>query len=93
MKAEIVVVMDRDEIVEHIPYAMICETREGAKWCGRKLKERYEAEFTKEERAEASALFLLAHRWHLKTGVPDVVRMKASTMALWLRLAEFCSKV
>ena len=93
MKAEIVLCLDRDEVIQRIPYAMICETRDGARWTGRKLMERFESEFTPEERAEASALFQLAHKWHLKTGVPETVRMTAKTMALWLRLAEFCAKV
>ena len=93
MKAEISIIMDRDEVIAHIPYAVICETREGAKWCGRKLMERFEKEFTPEERVEANYLFLLAHKWYLMTGVPETVRMTAKTMALWLRLAEFCSKV
>lgn len=93
MKAEISIIMSRDEVIAQIPYALICETRESARWTGRKLAECFACEFTPEERAEAATLFSLAHKWHLKTGVPEEVRMTAKTMALWLRLAQFCATV
>ena len=93
MKAEIVLTLDRYELNACIPYALICETREGARWTGRKLIERFEREFTSEERREIDTLFQQAHKWHLKTGVPETVSMTARTLALWLRLAEFCSTV
>lgn len=93
MKAEIVVTMNREEVQRNIPYAMICETREGARWCGNKLSRRYESEFTPHEREECEYLFTLSHKWHLKTGVPDFVKMTASTMALWNKLGEFCATV
>ncbi len=93
MEARIYVTLSRGEINEKIPYAMICETREGSRWHGRKLKERWLKEFTPAERESASRLFSLAHKWYLKTGAPDEVKMSARTLALWWKLAEFCASI
>jgi len=92
MNVEIRVKLTREEVQEKIPYPVICETRYGAMWDTRKVRQRWLAEFDEETRAEAESLFRLAHKWYLVAGVPDVVEMSGRTLALWLRLGEFCGR-
>lgn len=87
------VVLTRDEVNANIPYDLICMTRYGAHWETRKRKQRWLAEFTEAERNAASRLFALSHTWFLVKGVPDEVRMSAHTLALWLKLGEFCASI
>lgn len=93
MDVEIRVKLTHDEVNEKIPYAVICETRYGAAWGTRKVRQRWMTEFDEKTREEAEALFRLAHKWYLTTGVPDVVEMSGRTLALWLRLGEFCGGI
>lgn len=93
MTATIYITLTHDEVQATIPYAMICETREGSRWAGRKLKERWREEFTPQEREAASRLFSQAHDWYLKKGVPEEVTMTGRTLALWHKLAAFCASL
>ena len=93
MNVEIRIKLTRDEVNEKIPYPVICETRYGSTWDTRKVRNRWREEFDEETRAEAEALFRLAHKWYLTTGVPDEVEMSGRTFALWLRLGEFCGGI
>ena len=84
------ITLDRDEINEKIPFALICEVRYGNKWNSSKTKREYEQKFSTEEREEADNLFKLSHKWYLVSGVPERVTMPISTLSLWMKLAEFC---
>ena len=94
------IVLNRDEINSQIPYPLICETRYGAKWGGdrqrhtsSKVQRKYKEIFSKEERAEAAKLFVLAHKWYLSTGAPDEYETTPQILALWEKLAAFCASI
>jgi len=90
---KMMVVFNRKEIQERIPYAMICETRYGSKWETTKRKRRWAQEFTQSERDMASKLFSLSHVWYLTKGVPDEQIMSFKTLELWERIAAFCASL
>lgn len=87
------VILTHNEVNAQIPYALICMTRYGSSWNTGKRRRRWLEEFTEAERVSASRLFSLAHTWTLVKGVPDEVRMSARTLALWLKLGEFCASI
>lgn len=93
MKVRTMLTLTHDEVQERIPYAMICATRFGAAWDSSKRRRRWLAEFSESEREAAGRLFRIAYGWYLCTGVPDQVEMSARTLALWLRLGEFCGSL
>jgi len=93
MNAKIILTLTHDEIQRTIPYAMICETRYGKSWEGRKRLNRWRETFTPQERVDAEKLFRLAYAWYLKTGVPESVEMTAQTLALWKRIEAFCASL
>lgn len=86
----LMIVLDREEIKERIPYAMICETRYGMGWGTMRRKRRWKEEFSEKERDACRKLFALAYSWYLVKGVPDEVKMNVNTLALWEKLGEFC---
>ena len=88
---EMFIKLDRDEITKTLPYAVICETRSSSRWDTGKRKRLWLAEFDKAERDAAQRIFRLAHNWMLRSGVPDSVVMKPSTIALWQKLGNFCA--
>lgn len=88
--AHLEVVLNRDDVHEQIPYAVICEIRYGSRWDTMRRKRRWMAEFTKEERDATYKLFPKAHNWYVGRGVPDLVRMSLSTYRLWQKLGDFC---
>ena len=85
--------LTRDEVARKIPYAMICEMRYGARWETGRRRRAWTANFSEAERKAAGELFKQAHSWYLVKGVPDSVKMKATTFALWMKLAEFCGSL
>lgn len=91
MKLEIV--LDRDEIQAAIPYSMICETRYGSVWNTMRRKRRWKEEFPGYKGEKANAMCRQAYNWTLKTGVPEQIRMSASTYDLWQELAAFCASL
>lgn len=93
MKVGIYITLTQDDIIEKIPYAMICEMRYGARWGTGRRRRAWATNFTESERKAAAALFKQAHSWYLVKGVPDEVKMKGSTFALWMKLAEFCGSL
>ena len=93
MNAKIMLTMTRDEVSEMIPYALICETRYGVSWDTKRRRDRWMEEFTDFERQSATALFNLAHAWHLGGGVPDNVTMSSGMLALWVKLGQFCASI
>lgn len=85
--------LTRDEVNRKIPYAMICEMRYGSRWnTGRRFRA-WLSQFSGAEREAAAKLFKQAYSWHLVKGVPDEVKMRATTFALWMKLAEFCGSL
>ena len=87
---ELQIVLTREEIKEIIPYAMICETRYGSVWDTMRRKRRWTEEFPGYKGERANAMCRQAYNWAIKTGVPDKVKMSASTYDLWQELAAFC---
>lgn len=89
--AKFEIILQRQEIGESIPYALICTCREsGSIWNTLRRRRRWNAEFTEKEREAATRIFRQAHMWYLIKGVPDEVRMTVSTYNLWLKIADFC---
>lgn len=90
---KMMLVLSREEVHREIPYAVICETREGSAWNTCRRRRLWNGMFTKAEKEAATRLFRMAHRWYLTTGVPEEVTMTMSTMRLWQKLGEFCSAI
>lgn len=88
--AKLEIVLARSEIMELIPYALICTVRETAIWETMRRKRRWIAEFTEAERAAATRIFRQAHIWYLIKGVPEEIRMSTQTFNLWMKIADFC---
>lgn len=82
-----------NEINSEIPYAVVCEGREGAKWDTGRRRRRWLQEFSKKERNAAYRLFSLAHRWYLVKGAPNEVVMTTETYDLWNKLGAFCASL
>lgn len=93
MKARVMIELTRDEVIEHIPFAMVCEARYSHIWGTMRRKRRWAAEFTESERERCQRLFGLAYDWYLKKGVPDSVVMAGDTLALWKKLGDFCYSI
>lgn len=93
MNVGIYITLTRDEINDKIPYAMICEMRYGSSWDTGRRRRAWTQDFSESERRAADALFKQAHSWYLVKGVPDEVKMKGSTFALWMKLGEFCGSL
>lgn len=91
MKLEIV--LNHDEIQTEIPYALVCETMEGARWETGTRKRKFAQEFTESERDRVYKLRKQAHTWYLVKGVPDEIRMTPRTLLLWQRLGDFCASL
>ncbi len=85
--------LSHNTINREIPYAVICEGREGARWNTGRRRRRWCEEFSEKERKAASRLFALAHRWYLVKGAPDKVMMTPETYALWNKLGAFCTSL
>ena len=90
---EIMMRFNRDEIVELIPYPIICETMCGSKWGTGRVRRKYLETFTPPERETISRLKAQAYSWHLVKGVPEFVSMLPKTYKLWQRLADFCMSI
>ena len=87
------IVLNREEIQQKIPYAVVCETMEGSRWETGTRKRKFAQEFTESEREHIYQLRKQAHSWYLVKGVPDEVRMSTQTLLLWHRLADFCASL
>ena len=86
-------VLNRDEVNEQIPYAMICETRFGRYWDTSRRRRMWVEQFTESERKQAHCLFNQARLWYLVKGVPDEVVMAGKTYELWQKLGAFCASI
>lgn len=90
---KMMLVLSREEVRREIPYALICETREGSIWNTGRRRRIWKDMFTKSEKEAATRLFRTAHLWHLTTGVPEEVTMTMSTIRLWHKLGKFCAAI
>ena len=93
MEIRTYVILDRGEIQEQIPYALICETMEGAKWNTGKRRRLMKERFTKSEIKAIGRLHRQAHNWYLIRGVPNELELTTKTMILWRRLADLCCEL
>lgn len=91
--AKIEYVFTHAEIQQHLPYAVICETREGSRWDTMRRRRMWNAEFSDSEKKAATAIFRQARNWYLVKGAPDSVRMSGKTLGLWLKLGNFCASL
>ena len=90
---QVKIVLSREEVNNHIPYPMICETRYGKTWKSTKVQERFRREFTEYERKAAFKIFGRSHIWYLRKGVPDEVELTIFEYDLWKKLAAFCASI
>ena len=93
MKIKIMVHLTHDEIVQQIPYGIVCETMYGAKWNTGRRKRMFAKEFSESERRSISRLRGIAYEWALKKGAPNEVKMTHKTYLLWKRLGDFCYEI
>lgn len=85
--------LNRDEIQERIPYAIVAETMSSAVWNTSKRKRLMKKYFTESEISAIYRLHAQAYAWYLRTGVPDEVKMTFNTYCLWQKLANFCCEI
>ena len=84
---------DHDEIQRELPYQIICETTEGARWNTGKRKWIYNQLFNEKDRESCRAIMKKAHSWTLGRGVPESVTMTPRTYTLWKKLGDFCASL
>ena len=84
------IVLDRDEIQAAIPYQMICTTRYSSIWNTARRKRLWKEQFPGYKGEKANTMCRQSYNWMMKTGVPEQIRMSASTYDLWQELAAFC---
>lgn len=82
--------LNREEIMEQIPYAVVAETMSSAHWNTGKRKRLMKQHFTESEIEATYRLHKQAHSWYLVKGVPDEIKMTLATYQLWHKLANFC---
>jgi hypothetical protein len=87
---KMIIEMTSDEIRKRIPYALICETRNGAGWDTGKRRRLWKAQTDEASRRRFARLFRIADDWTLMHGVPDTYRMRMSELSDWDFLASFC---
>lgn len=90
---QIMLRFDHEDIQKHLPYAVICEAREGARWETARRKAMWRARFTESEREAARRIFKQAHEWYLVKGAPETTSMSAETFELWVKLGDFCAEI
>lgn len=82
-----------DEIQREFPYALICETTEGARWNTGKRRWIYNNLFNEKDRETCREIMKKAHSWYLGRGVPESVKMTPRTYTLWKKLGDFCASL
>lgn len=63
--------LTHDEAQNHLAYALICETMEGAFWNSGRRRRMYNKTFTETEQRQIPRIKAAAHKWCLVTGVPE----------------------
>lgn len=94
MEINIMLHLSRDDIIEKLPYDLICTTRESSVWETGKRKRAWLAQFTPEEREASADIFRRAHSMHLTKGVPENgIVMHQKTYDLWQKIGAFCASI
>lgn len=73
------VTLTHEEAQNHLAYALICETMEGAFWNSGRRRRMYNKTFTETEQRQIPRIKAAAHKWCLVTGVPEKVRVNNPT--------------
>lgn len=87
------IALNREEIQERIPYAIVAETMSSAVWNTMRRKRLTKEFFTDAEMDAIYRLHRQARDWYLYKGVPDEVKMTVKTYCLWQKLANFCCEL
>lgn len=87
------IALNREEIQERIPYAIVAETMSSAVWNTMRRKRLAKEFFTEVEMDAIYRLHRQARDWYLYKGVPDEVKMTVKTYCLWQKLANFCCEL
>lgn len=93
MKVDTYITLTRDEIQNSIPYPVIAEVVCGSRWDTGRTKRLLKEEFSEEEMAKIKPMYAQARKWHLVTGVPEEIQIKATELFLWQKLAAFCCSI
>ena len=93
MKVETYLVLNRDEIQNQIPYAVVCEGMGSSRWSTTKRVRLMREQFTEAERNAINTMYHQARSWYLVKGVPDELRITPHILALWHKLAAFCCEI
>lgn len=93
MKLETYFVLNRDEIQQQIPYALVCETMSGARWGTTKRVRLMQERFNQTEINAIHNMHKQAYSWYLVKGVPEELRITPHILALWQKLAAFCCEL
>jgi hypothetical protein len=87
------IALNRDEIQERIPYAIVAETMSSTKWNTGNRKRLMKQFFTEAEIEAIYRLHKQAYSWYCVKGVPDEVKMTMKSYCLWHKLANFCCEL
>lgn len=87
------IALNRDEIQERIPYAVVAETMSSSRWNTGKRKRLMKERFTESEIEATYRLHRMARDWYLYKGVPEEAIMTLTTYDLWQKLANFCCEI
>lgn len=87
------IALNREEIQERIPYAIVAETMSSAIWNTGRRKRLMKQFFTEAEIEAIYRLHRIARNWYMYKGVPDEATMTTSTYDLWQKLANFCCEL
>lgn len=90
-KITVSITFDRQEIIDNLPYALICDVVHGHMWTTRERKA-FEQLFIGEEKEIADKIVKQSYKWRIKTGVPDSITITAQEYKIWMILADFCSR-
>ena len=90
---EVYVSLTREEIEELIPYKVVAETMSCSRWNTGKRKRLMKEQFTETEINASYRMHQQARDWFIYKGVPDEIKIKPTTIALWHKLAAFCAEL
>ena len=82
--------LNREEIQEQIPYAVIATTMSCAAWNSGRRKRLMKEHFTESEINAIHKIHLQARDWYLYKGVPEEIKISLKRYQLWHKLANFC---
>lgn len=83
--------LEREDIYKEIPFGVVCEAREGARWNTGRRKRLWDETFTEKEKEACTRLFRQARTWSLVKGVPEQLIISVNTLRLWQKLGNFCA--